>query len=291
MTWLETYRGVVYRWEVDHNDHLTVAYYFARFADAALGLLEAMDLGPDYMRREGRGCVTAACHVRYERELRVGDILHAESGVVGVEDEALVLAHRVLNSETGGVCSTVEQRVRHVDLASRGAVALRPEQRRAAEARRVTWDAKPAESRSYPSDLAGFRPTARDTVKPWEMDVFDRSALSHYIHRFSAANGHAVAAFGLTPEYQRVQRRGFSTFEFRLTVDGALRPGDPTCVRSALLHVGTSSMRLLHVMTNERTAERVATLEQAGVHLDMDARKSTPLPAEMRARAAAMLVE
>src|SRR4029077_18686964 len=32
--WLETYRGIVYRWEVDPNDHLTVAYYFARIADA-----------------------------------------------------------------------------------------------------------------------------------------------------------------------------------------------------------------------------------------------------------------
>jgi len=23
--WLETYRGTVFRWEVDHNDHFTVA--------------------------------------------------------------------------------------------------------------------------------------------------------------------------------------------------------------------------------------------------------------------------
>jgi len=32
--WLETYRGTVFRWEVDHNDHFTVAYYFGRIADA-----------------------------------------------------------------------------------------------------------------------------------------------------------------------------------------------------------------------------------------------------------------
>ena len=40
--WLETYRGTVFRWEVDHNDHFTVAYYFARVADAGLGLLAAL---------------------------------------------------------------------------------------------------------------------------------------------------------------------------------------------------------------------------------------------------------
>src|SRR6266550_3939269 len=60
VSWLETYRGFVYRWEVDHNDHLTVAYYLARVADAGLGLLEALGLGPAYMKRSGRGCVTSA---------------------------------------------------------------------------------------------------------------------------------------------------------------------------------------------------------------------------------------
>jgi acyl-CoA thioesterase FadM len=43
-------------------------------------------------------------------------------------------------------------------------------------------------------------------------------------------------------------------------------------------------------MTDERSGARVATLEQLGVHLDMDARKSTPLPDELRARAKAVLV-
>jgi acyl-CoA thioesterase FadM len=88
----------------------------------------------------------------------------------------------------------------------------------------------------------------------------------------------------------RHERRGFSTFEFQLELGGVLRPGDPVRVRSALVHVGNSSMRLFHVMTNERTGERVATLEQLGVHLDMDARRPTPLPDAIRARAKAILV-
>src|SRR5438445_730239 len=155
--WLETYRGTVSRWEVDHNDHLTVAYYFARIADAGLGALEAIGLGADYAAHERRACVTVDCYARYSRELRVGDILHIESGVVGVEPAALV-------------------------------------------------------------------------------------------------------------------------------------PGVPVRVRSALLHLGTSSMRLLHVMTNERSGERVATLEQLGVHLDMDARRPTPLPEALREKARAVLV-
>ena len=43
-------------------------------------------------------------------------------------------------------------------------------------------------------------------------------------------------------------------------------------------------------MTSDRTGEELATLEQAGVHLDMDARRSTPLPDDIRTRALAALV-
>src|SRR2546427_3231346 len=93
--WRETYRGIVYRWEVDHNDHLTVAFYFARLGDAVLGLLGTLDLGLEYTRRRGRVFVTTDCHVRYVRELRVGDVMHITSGVVAVERDGLVLGHKV----------------------------------------------------------------------------------------------------------------------------------------------------------------------------------------------------
>ncbi|MGH7339400.1 MAG: thioesterase family protein, partial [Candidatus Rokuibacteriota bacterium] len=87
--WLETYRGIAYRWEVDHNDHLTVAFYFARLGDATLAMLESLGLGPGYARRRASLCVTADCYVRYVRELRVGDIMHIVSGIIGVERDAL----------------------------------------------------------------------------------------------------------------------------------------------------------------------------------------------------------
>jgi len=197
--WLETYRGIVYRWEVDHNDHLTVAFYFGRLGDATLTVLAALGLGRDYARRSGHLCLTAECYVRYVRELRVGDIMHVASGVVAVERDALVLGHKLFNSETGDVCTTIEQRIRHVDRRRRGARPLPAAARRAAERRRVEWDAPARERRPRPSGLDGFHESSRDTVKPDEVDVLGQVALMHYIHRFSAANGHATAVFGITP--------------------------------------------------------------------------------------------
>ena len=272
---IETYRGVVYRWELDHNDHFTVAYYFQRFADAGRAVLDALGLEPAQL-------ATADVYVRYLRELHAGDLMHVTSGVIDVGRDGFTAGHTLFDSETGAVAATVEQRF----AGKPGAFDAR-----ALGDRRVPWDAPAREPHPRPAALAGFAEAARDVVKPSEIDETGRLALSAYIHRFSAANGHAAARFGLTPGYMRDARRGFSTFEFQLALGSDdIRPGDVVRVRSALVHLGRSSLRLLHRMTDERTGHELATLEQSGVHLDMDARRSTPLPDDIRTRALAALV-
>jgi len=292
MSWLETYRGTVYRWEVDNVDHFTVAYYFERFEDATLGILQAIGLDPGSLAGAGHACVTLDCHVRYLRELRVGDILHIRSGVIDVGADALVLGHQVFDSGDGALCAAVVQRAAVVDVGSRARVPLTHAQRQAGEPLLVEWTPPPEAWPVYPDAVGddGFVDSARDTVKAREVDALGQAAWPAYIHRFTAANGHALAGFGMTPAYMHAERRGFSTFEFRLHLAGALRAGDPVRVRSALLHVGKSSIRLLHRMANARTGEEVAILEQSGVHLDMVARRPTPLPDSLRERAKAMLL-
>ena len=289
--WIDTYRGTVFPWETDIVEHLTVAYYFERFADATLNLLESLGLGADYMRAERRGCVTVDCYVRYMHELRVGDILHISSAVIGVDAEGLQLAHRVFNSDTGILCATVEQRTVHMELGTRAGAPLPAGPRRAAAGREAAWDGPPREARWQPPPGSdGFLDSARDTVKPWEIDVFGQSAFPFYIHRFSAGGIQAFAQFGMTPAYMREQRRGMSTFEFQLEFLGELHAGDPVHVKTALLHLGNSSIRVLHRMFNGRTGGLVASLDQFGVHLDVDARRPTALPDALRERARAILV-
>lgn len=290
MSWLETYRGTVYRWEVDNVDHFTVAYYFERFEDATAALLDALGL-PD-----GAGDVTE-CRVRYVKELRVGDILHVRSGVLGVEGDTLVLGHELLDSASGTVCTTLEQRVATVDAGRRAARPLGAGPRAAAAAHQVSWSTPPdpprpgaAPALAPESDAPGFVDAVRDIVKPWELDRHGRADWPAHIHRFSAANAQVIAAFGMTPGYMRDQRRGFSTFDFKLRFVGALGVGDPVRVRSGLLHVGGSSIRLFHRLTHAASGALVATLEQSGVHLDLDARRPLALPDDMRERARGLLV-
>jgi acyl-CoA thioester hydrolase len=270
--WIETYRGTVFRWEVDDNDHFTVAYYLARIADAGVAMLHALGIGPS---------PTVDCFIRYQHELRVGDIMHIESAVIVVDGEGVVLGHKLYESAAGKLCTTVEQRVR-VPLDSRA--------RRTLEAQGVAWDGPARDVRPRPSRPDGFRDTSRDTVKPWEIDLTGQLALSAAVHRFSGSNAHVLAAFGVTPAYMRESHRGFSTFEFQLGLGREVQAGDPLMVRSALVHVGNSSLRFFHTMLDERNGVEVARLEQSGVYFDQNLRRPAPLPDALRARALGLLV-
>jgi acyl-CoA thioesterase FadM len=289
--WVETCRGAVSAWEVDTVGHFTVAYYFERFMDATLGALQALGLGPAHAARTGRGGVTEDCYVRYLHELRAGDVLHIQSGVLDAGESALRLGHRLFDSATGELCATVEQQVAYRVLEDDRPARLDEAVRQAALARRVTWDGPPRERRPRPVGAGGFLDGARDTVKPWELDVHGRSALPYYIHRFSSAGLRAFAAFGMTPAYMREQRRGFSTFEFQFRLRERLRAGDLVRVQTCVAHVGSSSVRVFHRMFREPGEVPVAELDQFGVHLDLDARRPVPLPAALRDRARALRAE
>ena len=273
MSWRETVRGTVHRWEIDSTDHFTVAFYFQRLGDAAYAMLDALGLTPV-------GAATTEVYVRYQRELRVGDTFHIETGVIDAGDDTFVLGHKIFDSGDGALTTTVEHRMRGT---------LSADTRGKIDAHRVTWDGPKREVRAQPRGLEGFRDSCRDTVRPWEIDITGGSALTHYIHRYSASNAQFGNAFGLTPAFYREQRRGFSTFEFQLTVDAPLRAGDLVVVKSAPLHIGNTSLRVFHQMLDARTGKRVSTLDQLGVLLDLDARRPAPMPDWMKERAKALL--
>jgi acyl-CoA thioesterase FadM len=288
-SWLETYRGTVSRWEVDPVDHFTVAFYFSRLDDATLALLHAIGLDPATLARAGEAAVTTECDVRYRRELRVGDILHVRSGITAAGDE-LTAAHEIIDSGDGALCTSVTQRIVLVDADSRKRRPLTPAERGAALTRRVEPEAPPETTASvHPAGDAGFIDSAADAIKPGEVNAAGEAGFAAYVHRYTASNSQVLGAFGLTPEYCRREHRGFSTFEFRLRFLGRLRAGDLVRVRSGLLHVGNSSIRILHRLTNVRTGELVSTLEQAGVNLDLDQRRPSPIPPDMRERALTLL--
>ena len=263
---METYRGSVRPWECDTTEHFTTAFYFDRLAQVTDRLLG----GEDRPR-------TTDCYVRYLRELNKGDVFHVDSGLIRSNGQSVVLGHRYVDSASGEVCSLFEQEVEGVE-----GVDL--------QRYLVDWDEPPRERREELPDSARWLATSADLVASDEVDGSGRLSLEGIVHRMSTAALQCQAHMGLTPELMREQRYGFSTFEFQMTFPGEPpRAGEGVEVYSAVAHVGSSSVRMVHRMTRTEAGGEIAILSQMGVNLNLDARRPEALPAEVAARARSLM--
>ena len=278
--WIETYRGTVPPWECDVTEHFTIAYYFARLEEAEPNLAEALGLG----ERLRVGGFTRRLDVRFARELRAGSSFQVEGAVLGL-DEGLRLGHRFVDSANGETVTWIDERW---DLAN---APLSGEERGALAGRLATWEGLVAEIRAEPKSTEGFIPTARGRVRPADLDSAGHFGLAAIVHRFTDACIQAGSAIGMDSEYMEKSRRGFSTFELALRIGGALGLDDPYLVETGVAHLGNSSLRLVHVMTDPRSGREIARLGQYGVNLDLDARRPARWPDEVRTRAAKLVIE
>jgi acyl-CoA thioesterase FadM len=217
------------------------------------------------------------------RELRAGSSFHVESAALSV-DNGLRIGHCFVDSANGEVVTWLDE---HWDLS---AAPLTPQQRGAIERRLAAWNGPEAEPRPELVATAGFIPTARGRVKPNDVDAAGHFALGAIVLRFSNASGQLGAAIGMDADVMQQQRRGFSTFELSLRTSGALRLDAPYLVETGIGHLGNSSLRMIHRMTDPRHGAEIARLSQFGVNLDLDARRPARWPDDIRGRAAALVV-
>src|SRR6266851_8745262 len=277
--WSETYRGTVPPWECDVTEHFTIAYYFDRLEEGGRNLAELFGL--DELLRGGG--FTRRLDVRFARELRAGSSFHIESAALAV-DEGLRLGHRFVDSANGEIVTWIAE---SWDLP---AAALSPERRRAIADRLGVWQGPGAETRPEPASTAGFIPTARGRVKPGDLDAEGRFSLAAIVHRLTDACLQAGAAIGMDAAFLEANRRGFSTFELGLRLSGALALDEPYLVESAIAHLGNSSLRMIHRLSDPRSGAQIASLGQYGVNLDLDARRPARWPDDIRARAQGLVV-
>lgn len=279
--WTETHRGTVPPWQCDVTEHFTIAYYFDRLEEAEANIADTLGI-PDLSRS---GTLPRRIDVRFARELRAGSSFHVDSAALAVDGpNGLRLGHRFVDSANGEVVTWFDE---HWDLAS---APLTPHQHGAIGRRLAVWDGPAAERRPEPAASAAFIPTARGRVKPADVDAAGHFALGAMVLRFSNASGQAGAAVGMDSGYMQQHRRGFSTFELSLRVSGALRLDEPYLIETGIGHLGNSSLRLIHCMTDPRSGAEVARLSQFGVNLDLDARRPARWPEDIRSRAAALVV-
>jgi acyl-CoA thioester hydrolase len=275
--WSETCRGAVAPWECDTTEHFTIAYYLDRTDQASAALADLLGLAGHLRGRFLRRCLT----LRFARELRAGASFHVESAPLAL-DPALRLGHRFLDSASGEIVTWIEE-------AWENPLPADPP-RDVIERRLAAWEGPAIERRPEPRSMAGAIPTARGRARPADLDEFGRFSLAAFVHRFTDALLQACAGFGMTANYMQRERRGFSTFELVLSVEAAPRVGEPYLVETGIAHLGGSSIRFRHVMSDPKSGTAFARLDQFGVQLDLDARRAAPLPPDIRAGAGRLLL-
>lgn len=124
---LETYRGVVYPWHMDHMDHMNVQFYTARFDEATWHLFASLGISSSYLKTNGRGMAAVDQRTQYKQELHAGALIHITSELLELKDKTVRFVHRMYNSETGEEVATSELVGVHIDTAARRSVPFPPE--------------------------------------------------------------------------------------------------------------------------------------------------------------------
>src|SRR6266576_2130947 len=101
---------------IDYNGHLNMAYYNVMFDRAIDELWLKLGIGPGYMRERQGSTFTAECHVRYLREIHLGDPLQVSILLVGADEKRLHTFEELRHASEGWLSATSENMTIHIDM-------------------------------------------------------------------------------------------------------------------------------------------------------------------------------
>lgn len=261
-----TFMSTVPPWECDAVDHFTVGYYFQKLEYATASALAASGLdatSPDVPRM-------TRCQVRFDAELRKGDVYRIETMQLGPDR----LGHVLVNAETEAVCTRFHQ-------AFSGGIPVLPIPEGGDTGLDVAWEwvegaAAGVEEPGLPDGR--WLDTGRDVVTHADLGLAGRMSAHGCVLRFSAAGEHLRSRIGMTPSYARERNVGFSTVRFDFRGGGDAAVGTPLLTRSSVTSVGRTSLAIEHRLSRVADRVEVARLTQVGVHLDKARRRPAPWP-------------
>ena len=114
---------------IDYNGHLNMAYYNVMFDRAIDELWLILGIGPDYKKTRGNSTFTAECHVRYLREVHLGDPVQVTITLLAADDKRLHLFEELRHATEGWLSATSETMTLHVDMGQRRTAPFPPDVR------------------------------------------------------------------------------------------------------------------------------------------------------------------
>jgi acyl-CoA thioester hydrolase len=104
---------------IDYNGHLNMAYYNVMFDRAIDEMWLQLGIGPGYMKERHGSTFTAECHVRYLREIHLGDPVQVSVLLVGADEKRLHTFEELRHATEGWLSATSENMTIHIDMNAR----------------------------------------------------------------------------------------------------------------------------------------------------------------------------
>jgi len=114
---------------IDYNGHLNMAYYNVMFDRAIDELWLVLGIGPDYKKARGNSTFTAECHVRYLREIHLGDPVQIAVTLLAADDKRLHTFEELRHATEGWLSATSENMTLHMDMTLRKTAPFPPDVR------------------------------------------------------------------------------------------------------------------------------------------------------------------
>ena len=112
---------------IDYNGHLNMAYYNVMFDRAIDEMWLTLGIGPAYMKERQGSTFTAECHVRYLREIHLGDPVQVAVLLLGADEKRLHTFEELRHASEGWVSATSENMTMHIDMAARKVAPFPPD--------------------------------------------------------------------------------------------------------------------------------------------------------------------
>lgn len=112
---------------IDYNGHLNMAYYNVLFDRGIDQLWAELGIGPDYMKERNASTFSAEAHVRYIREVHLGDPVQVSVYMLAADDKRIHTFEELRHASEGWLSATSEGMALHVDMNARKTAPFPPD--------------------------------------------------------------------------------------------------------------------------------------------------------------------
>jgi acyl-CoA thioester hydrolase len=112
---------------IDYNGHLNMAYYNVMFDRGIDQMWLELGIGPQYMKERNCSTFTAEAHVRYLREIHLGDPVQVAVYILEADEKRIHTFEELRHATEGWISATSENITLHVDMSIRKTAPFPPD--------------------------------------------------------------------------------------------------------------------------------------------------------------------